>query len=401
MTASPAKLPFQEAMEHFRQKETLPFGSYEGVDGTLHERAFVVANLALEDVLGDLMDAVDRGIADGTSTADFRKEFVRIIEGRWEPAQDRGWRARVILETNVKTAYAAGRYRQMTEMKETHPYWQYRIGVSVKHRPEHEALDGKVLMADDPWWDANYPPNGWNCRCYVTALTEGEMRRKGLSVASGLPDAAADPTWRHAHGRQTAHWPMAPPGGVPSGPPRAADETEVELGGYADPGLLQPMPARQSLGARMPYDAGLGGAPAADRWEGCIRHVMENVLGGRDRATFALECGGVRKTFALDAVGFGGHLAGDPGRLAFLGYLPDALAPQELWTDFRVRIKNGRRGRATLTWKALSRVDDPSCEGVMLLLRNNGRGEHEAYDFYPLKKIDKKRRGRLMAKAGP
>lgn len=40
---------------------------------------------------------------------------------------------------------------------------QYRTMRDDKVRPEHAALDGTTLPPSDPFWDAYYPPNGWNC----------------------------------------------------------------------------------------------------------------------------------------------------------------------------------------------------------------------------------------------
>jgi hypothetical protein len=43
-------------------------------------------------------------------------------------------------------------------------------------RDSHLALDGKIFAASDPIWDVIYPPNGWNCRCYITPLDIDEVR---------------------------------------------------------------------------------------------------------------------------------------------------------------------------------------------------------------------------------
>ena len=44
---------------------------------------------------------------------------------------------------------------------------------------------GLVLRADDPFWDKYFPPNGFNCRCRVDALTEDEVRENGYKVGDG------------------------------------------------------------------------------------------------------------------------------------------------------------------------------------------------------------------------
>ena len=37
-------------------------------------------------------------------------------------------------------------------------------------REEHAALDGTKLPRTDGFWLANWPPNGWNCRCSVLPI---------------------------------------------------------------------------------------------------------------------------------------------------------------------------------------------------------------------------------------
>jgi SPP1 gp7 family putative phage head morphogenesis protein len=62
---------------------------------------------------------------------------------------------------------------------ELRPYWQYMSMQDVAVRHAHASLHGRVYRYDHPFWDTWYPPNGFNCRCYVKALTPGQVKAKG------------------------------------------------------------------------------------------------------------------------------------------------------------------------------------------------------------------------------
>lgn len=49
-------------------------------------------------------------------------------------------------------------------------------------RPSHAALHGKVFRYDHPFWQSHYPPNGFNCRCRVRALSKRRLDELGLRV---------------------------------------------------------------------------------------------------------------------------------------------------------------------------------------------------------------------------
>lgn len=49
------------------------------------------------------------------------------------------------------------------------PYLEYATVGDERVRAEHVALDGITLPIDNVFWNTNYPPNGWNCRCDVLA----------------------------------------------------------------------------------------------------------------------------------------------------------------------------------------------------------------------------------------
>ncbi|WP_150212871.1 PBECR2 nuclease fold domain-containing protein [Candidatus Tokpelaia sp.] len=182
----------------------------------------------------DLRQAVDDALAKGTRLDEFTKNFESTAAkhgwtgwtGEGSPA-GRAWRARTIYETNLRTAYAAGRYKQMTDpdMVKARPYWQYKHGFTRRPkapRSHHLALDGLILRCDDLAWNEIYPPNGWGCTCGVVPLSRRQMERLGrtepdpspnlpkrrvIDPATGeteLVPQGISPGWNHAPGKDWA-----------------------------------------------------------------------------------------------------------------------------------------------------------------------------------------------------
>lgn len=68
--------------------------------------------------------------------------------------------------------------------------WQYVTVGDDRVREEHAELDGLIRPKDDPIWDTIYPPNGYNCRCQVLTLIDGEDFTDAPANATGLVDEA-------------------------------------------------------------------------------------------------------------------------------------------------------------------------------------------------------------------
>jgi SPP1 gp7 family putative phage head morphogenesis protein len=170
-------LPFKEAIEAFRA------------------RAFKIAGVMRDDVLGDLRKSIGKAIAEGTAYGEFRKEVRSIMERR-------GWtglapyRLDNIYRTNIQAAYQAGHYARQMQTVDTRPYWQYVAVMDGRTRPTHRAAHGMVFRYDDPFWSANYPPNGYRCRCTVRSLSAAEVDREKLTVSIDGP-LVADAGWDH------------------------------------------------------------------------------------------------------------------------------------------------------------------------------------------------------------
>ena len=69
----------------------------------------------------------------------------------------------------------AGKWEQLIERnKDLYPYLRYETEGDARVRVEHERMNGITLRVDSPFWSNFYPPNGWNCRCDVTQLSEDD-----------------------------------------------------------------------------------------------------------------------------------------------------------------------------------------------------------------------------------
>ena len=83
--------------------------------------------------------------------------------------------------------YSAQRFRQMIEVKDSRPFWQYLTVADGEVRPSHAALHGVIKPFDDPLWKVWFPPNSKKCRCAVVSLSEDEMKLEKLEVTNKIP----------------------------------------------------------------------------------------------------------------------------------------------------------------------------------------------------------------------
>lgn len=202
-TAVDFNLAPAEALKFFRAKGLRTSFAWQDMLHDEHDRAFTVAKMMDLDLLADVRDYVDNAIREGKTVQEF-------IDGLKPELQRRGWwgrkemtdpdtgetkevqlgssrRLRVIYDTNLRTAYSAGQWERIERTKARRPYVMYSAILDGRTRAQHAAWDGKVLRADDPWWQTHTPPNGWNCRCSVIQLSDRDLRGMGKSGADKAP----------------------------------------------------------------------------------------------------------------------------------------------------------------------------------------------------------------------
>lgn len=202
----------KDAIAFFRGKG-LKFGfSWLDVFKAEHDRAFTVAKAMTRDLLEDIRAAMDAAIAEGQTLAMFRKNLRPVLEakgwwgvktmvdpltGQREAAQlGSPRRLKTIYETNMRTAYAGGRWARIERNKAAFPLLRYICTLDGRERDEHRAWHNTLLPVDHPWWATHYPPCDWGCRCKALPMNARMAAKKGLAETTS-PIAFRNRLWRN------------------------------------------------------------------------------------------------------------------------------------------------------------------------------------------------------------
>lgn len=192
-------LPHERAIEYFQAKGLRISSRALDMVPEAHARAFTVAGVLKAEALQDIRTAMDRAIADGQTFEEFKRGLKARLKtlGWWGVPTDpetgeilpgramTPHRLRTVFQTNTQAAYMAGRYKAQLENADQRPYWQYVAILDSRTRPRHRSLNGRIFRFDDPAWGVVYPPNGYNCRCRVKALSADEFAAEGGALSQG------------------------------------------------------------------------------------------------------------------------------------------------------------------------------------------------------------------------
>ncbi|WP_336021365.1 phage minor head protein [Acinetobacter pittii] len=194
------ELPPSDAISYLEKKGfKIGWDWHETLDNA-HSRAFTVAKVARMDLLQDIRESLITALDKGQTLEQWKasitptlqskgwwgKKTVINPEGREQEVQlGSPRRLRTIYDTNMQSAFAAGRYKAMMAGSETRPYWEWRHITISNPRKQHVALDGRLFRFDDPFWSVAYPPSEWGCKCRVIARSAREVEGKEILSSDG------------------------------------------------------------------------------------------------------------------------------------------------------------------------------------------------------------------------
>lgn len=165
-----------------------------------HAAGFYIAKMKDQALLAFMKTEMEAAIAGGLTEKQFKERVIDrlMAEGWWgkkmmvDPVtgEEREVqlgslrRIRTIYQTNLRQAYQAGLWERIQASKVNLPYLRYHTMDDDRVREQHGRWNDIVLPVDHPFWMTHFPMNGWGCRCYVTQLTPGMVKRLGLKITT-------------------------------------------------------------------------------------------------------------------------------------------------------------------------------------------------------------------------
>lgn len=186
-------------------------GYYSDLWRAEHERAFTISRLTRADLLERVQASLSQSVAGDLSRRDWLRETRALLqkEGMWgtlevadpltgeiKKTTFNEARLRLIHDTNVRQALAAGQWQRMLRNQARAPYARYVSMDDDRVRADHRAWHNTVLPITHPWWSTHRPPNGYHCRCRVVALTQAQFDRGYSESRPGAETEEAAPLVR-------------------------------------------------------------------------------------------------------------------------------------------------------------------------------------------------------------
>lgn len=173
---------------------------YDEIKFEAHQRAFTVAKVTQIDLLSDIQTSLENAFVEGQSFEKWKKELKPTL-------QKHGWLGKVVVQnpntkeqkeifvgasrlkkifyTNARTAYAQSEARAGYKLPLSE-YIRYVAILDNRTRHTHAQMHGKIAHRNDKFWEKNYPPNGYNCRCAVEFISKDEMIEQGFKEMSEI-----------------------------------------------------------------------------------------------------------------------------------------------------------------------------------------------------------------------
>jgi len=177
---NPFEMPFNEAIKWATALEPKLYEDLETTMSLIEQNVFYIKRSTELHATTKVYDSINKALENGSTYKEWLKDIEPHIAIKAGIAKN-GWYSELVYNQNMINAQAAGHYDELTDITDYAPYWEY-VGVADDRQTDIcRQLDGKIYRFDDPIWASIYPPNHFNCRSMVVALSKEDVGKRAVS----------------------------------------------------------------------------------------------------------------------------------------------------------------------------------------------------------------------------
>ena len=175
--SSVENLPFEEAVDFFKSKVTLPKSEWKELEQKLRFRAFTVARLAECDFIEEARRRILHALEEGETLQDILTDIKDIVKKDGSDFKAGYWET--VFRTNIQSSYNAGRLMQYRNNMP--PAWELLVIQDDRTSDICKGIvplagNGRALRSDHPFWkEYGFPPYHFNCRTTFRAVYNYEI----------------------------------------------------------------------------------------------------------------------------------------------------------------------------------------------------------------------------------
>jgi len=162
--------------------------------------AFEVGEIVSTEMMEMMKEEASKALSDGVTFQEWRKSIQ--LKG-FEAGNP--YHLRTNFNTAINNSYLAATYIQAEKDSSLFPFIKYQAIMDDRVRDEHAALHGYIYPVNDSFWDENWPPNGWNCRCDVEQISKTEAEKDPM-FGKKAPGVEIDDNFKKNAGKDKTIW---------------------------------------------------------------------------------------------------------------------------------------------------------------------------------------------------
>jgi SPP1 gp7 family putative phage head morphogenesis protein len=186
-------LEIDRARELVLAKKIVQKRVFEQLDDYAKRQAFTIAGVEHDRIMQAIKEAVAEAIQENSTIAEIEIAAMQAFH-RYGITDQISYHAETVFRTNICTALNDAQWEALEspDNRDAVAFLQYETRFDLRVRDNHAKMHGVIRPPDDPIWKVWWPPNGYNCRCSIRAISKAEADRRGLQPTPNLPGAQPD-----------------------------------------------------------------------------------------------------------------------------------------------------------------------------------------------------------------